>query len=230
MSCWGSAAGKKQSSELMVLGQNPLLPTHVLWHAGSCTPTVINKIFLKTQSVCVKAITVPSTPQTINVSYYLKTKQHYLGLSLGFTHDRWHWSLGYIPTLHYWTDAHSAIWLNTKLPTLAQWVLIATPTPPVQQHWEIKGNAVHRWQHSMWSGSFLHCDHIVHKQHAGGQAAWSFWQKIMNDKSQGNTKLTLLSSLSEHTQPDVATVPDEENRFLAFARNFLGLLSVVQNC
>jgi hypothetical protein len=51
----------------------------------------------------------------------------------------------------------------------------------------------------------------------------------MRDKSQGNTKLTLLSSLSEQTEPDVAIVPDKQNGLLAFARNFLGLLSVVQN-
>lgn len=132
-------------------------------------------------------------------------------------------------SLSYLTDAHAATWLNTKLPTMAQWVLIATPTSPVHQHWGIKGNAVHRWQYSMWSGSFLHCDHTVHRQHAGGQAACSFWQKIMRDKSQGNTKLTLLSSLSEQTEPDVAIVPDKQNGLLAFARNFLGLLSVVQN-
>jgi len=53
----------------------------------------------------------------------------------------------------------------------------------------------------------------------------------MSDKSQGNAKLTLLSALSEHTEPDVTTVPDEENRVPALAGNFLGLLlSVVQNC
>jgi hypothetical protein len=47
----------------------------------------------------------------------------------------------------------------------------------------------------------------------------------MEDKSQGNTKLTLLSLLIRtHGKSDTATVENEGNRLLAFDWNFLGLL------